>query len=103
MQIKTIGNSGQITLGKKYSGRQVIVEEIEHGVWLIKTGRFVPDSEAWLYKGDMPSKLNRAIKWAEDNPPAETNEDCVGKGYYQYKDLTQNPYILSESQKKCVL
>ena len=73
MQIKTIGQSGQITLGKKYSGRQVIVAEIEDGVWLIKTGRFIPDSEAWLYTGDMLSKLNRAIKWAENNPPAETN------------------------------
>ena len=29
--IKTIGASGQITLGKEYSGKTVLVDEIEPG------------------------------------------------------------------------
>lgn len=43
-QIKTIGASGQISLGKEYAGRHVIIEEIEEGVWLIKTASIIPDS-----------------------------------------------------------
>ena len=43
--IKTIGASGQITLGKEYSGRTVVVEELEPGVWMVKLGKFIPDNE----------------------------------------------------------
>ena len=49
-QIKTIGASGQISIGKEYAGRHVIVEEIEKGVWLIKTASIIPDSEMWMHE-----------------------------------------------------
>jgi hypothetical protein len=38
-EIKTIGASGQISLGKQYAGRTVTVEQVEDGVWLIKSAR----------------------------------------------------------------
>ena len=47
--IKTIGASGQITLGKEYSGRTVVVEELEPGVWMVKVGKFIPDNEPVSY------------------------------------------------------
>ena len=47
--IKTIGRSGQIALGKAYAGRSVLIDELEPGVWIIKLGQFIPDSERWLY------------------------------------------------------
>jgi hypothetical protein len=46
--IKTIGRSGQIALGKEYAGRSVLVDQLEPGVWIIKLGEFIPDSERWL-------------------------------------------------------
>jgi len=46
--VKTIGSSGQIALGKEYAGRRVLVDQVEPGVWLIKVGEFVPNSERWL-------------------------------------------------------
>jgi len=46
--IKTIGSSGQITLGKEYAGRHVVVDQIEPGVWMIKLGQFIPDNECWF-------------------------------------------------------
>jgi hypothetical protein len=76
--IKTVGNSGQISLGKKYAGQTVILSEIDTGVWIIKTGRFVPDSEKWLHRPDVQSELKEAVDWAEDNPPRETNLDDLG-------------------------
>ncbi|MGH8610437.1 MAG: DUF2080 family transposase-associated protein, partial [Gammaproteobacteria bacterium] len=30
--VKTVGNSGQISLGKEYAGRTVLMDEIEPGV-----------------------------------------------------------------------
>ncbi len=34
--VKTVGRSGQISLGKQYAGRHALVDEIEAGVWVIK-------------------------------------------------------------------
>ena len=72
-QIKTIGTSGQISLGKEYAGRHVIIEEIEEGVWLIKTASIIPDSEMWMHEEPAKSRIDRAIKWAEENRPSETD------------------------------
>ena len=72
-QIKTIGASGQISIGKEYAGRHVIVEEIEKGVWLIKTANIIPDSEMWMHKEPAKTKIDWALKWAEENTPLESD------------------------------
>ncbi len=71
--IKTVGSSGQISLGKKFAGQTVIVSELDAGVWVIKTGRFIPDNEKWLHAPDVQDLLNKAVNWAEKNPPRETD------------------------------
>jgi hypothetical protein len=71
--IKTIGNSGQISLGKQYAGRHVVVEELEQGVWMIKLGDFVPDNERWLQDPEVQRDLDEALDWAARNPPRETD------------------------------
>ena len=71
--IKTIGASGQITLGKEYSGKTVLVDEIEPGVWMVKVGEFIPDSERWLHEPAEKAKLEEAIAWAEANPACADN------------------------------
>ena len=71
--IKTVGSSGQISLGKKFAGQTVLVDEIQAGVWMVKVGRFIPDNEKWLHGPDAQAELNEAITWAEKNPPKDTN------------------------------
>ncbi len=71
--IKTVGSSGQISLGKKFAGQTVMLDEIDTGVWIVKVGRFIPDNERWLHMPDVQTKLNEAIAWAEKNPPKDTN------------------------------
>ena len=71
--IKTVGSSGQISLGKKFAGQTVMLDEIEAGVWIVKLGRFVPNNEKWLHALDAEASLNEAISWAEKNPPKDTN------------------------------
>ncbi|MEW6667131.1 MAG: hypothetical protein AB1512_18160 [Thermodesulfobacteriota bacterium] len=73
--VKTVGNSGQISLGKEYAGRHVLIDQIEEGVWLIKTGTFVPDSESWIHTPQVSAELDRAVAWAGENPPTETSPD----------------------------
>src|SRR5262245_62314736 len=70
--IKTIGRSGQIVLGKEYAGRSVLIDELEPGVWIIKLGQFIPDSERWLDDTPVQQEVEAAIAWAECNPPRLT-------------------------------
>ena len=80
--IKTIGRSGQISLGKEFAGQHVLIDEIEPGVWMLKIGRFIPESEAWLHQEPAISELDEAVAWAETNPPTEADlfnlEEKVG-------------------------
>lgn len=75
MAIKTVGKSGQISLGKEYAGRTVLVEAVDEGVWTIKLGQFIPDNERWLLDPEVSKELDEAIAWAERTPPAETDLD----------------------------
>ncbi|MGH8602592.1 MAG: hypothetical protein ACREXR_07390 [Gammaproteobacteria bacterium] len=77
--VKTVGNSGQISLGKEYAGRTVLMDEIEPGVWIIKTGAFIPDSERWMFAYGVNEDIDRAIAWAGKNPPADSDLDALAK------------------------
>ena len=73
--VKSVGASGQISLGKEYAGRQVLVEMPAEGVWIIKTARIVPDNEAWLENPQIKQRVARAIEWASQNAPEASDPD----------------------------
>jgi hypothetical protein len=78
--VKVIGSNGQISLGKQYAGRQVLVEEREPGVWLIRTATVIPDNERWLLDNpEAMQDLREALAWAQANPPGETDLDALFK------------------------
>ncbi len=60
LEIKTIGASGQLSLGKEYAGRIVTVEKVADGIWTIKTAQVIPDDELWLNTPEAKSSLDRA-------------------------------------------
>lgn len=73
--IKTVGSSGQISLGKKFAGQHVLVEEIDSGVWIVKIGRFVPQNEMWLHSDSVKADLDEAIMWSEKHGPGPSDLD----------------------------
>jgi hypothetical protein len=73
--VKSVGASGQISLGKEYAGRQVLVEMPAEGVWIIKTARIVPDNEAWLENPQIKQRVARAIEWASQHAPEASDPD----------------------------
>lgn len=73
--IKIIDANGQISLGKQFAGRQVLVEEQESGVWLIRTATVIPDNERWLHLPKAATDLQNALAWAQANPPVDTHVD----------------------------
>jgi len=75
--VKVIGANGQISLGKQFAGRQVLVEEQETGVWLIRTATVIPDNERWLHEDQASSDLDRAVAWSMQNPASDSQVDTV--------------------------
>ncbi len=56
--IKQIGASGQISLGKEFAGRTVVIDSNEPGIWVIKTAQTIPDGELWLHHSPKSADLD---------------------------------------------
>lgn len=77
--VKVVGANGQISLGKQFAGRQVLVEEKEPGVWLVRTATVIPDNERWLHQPQAAADLQNALRWAQGNPPEDANVDTIAE------------------------
>jgi len=75
--VKVVGANGQISLGKQFAGRQVLVEEQEAGVWLIRTATVIPDNERWLHGAQAASDLARAVAWSTQHPASDSQTDTI--------------------------
>lgn len=69
--VKVVGANGQITLGKQYAGRQVLVEMSEPGVWIVRTATVIPDNERWLHQSPATADLQAAMAWSVSHSPSD--------------------------------
>ena len=69
--LKLVGGNGQISLGKRYAGRHVLVEETEPGVWIVRTAIVIPDNESWLHEAAAASDLQAAMEWSTSHEPTD--------------------------------
>ncbi|MCP9857586.1 MULTISPECIES: hypothetical protein [unclassified Cyanobium] len=74
---KLVGANGQISLGKQYAGRQVLVEERGPGWWIVRTATVIPDNERWLHEPKAAAALEAAMAWSASHAPAETDLDIT--------------------------
>jgi len=74
--VKIIGANGQISLGKQYAGRQVLIEEQEPGVWLVRTATVVPDNERWLHEPRAAADLKAALDWSRSHTPDDKDAEA---------------------------
>lgn len=74
-QVKVIGTNGQLSLGKEFAGKMVLIDQIDNETWIIKSGEFVPDSEKWLQKNNNSNKIDEAVDWALKNKPSDNFDD----------------------------
>lgn len=90
--VKVIGANGQISLGKEFAGRQVLVEEREPGVWMVRTALVIPENELWLHQPKVKATLQNALEYAVSNPPAETTDlNAIARKIEDAKKKRQNP------------
>lgn len=72
LEVKRIGETGQISVGKSLAGKLVRVEPRPEGV-LLRFVEVVPEQDMWWLKEPHKSDLKRALEWAATHPPAETD------------------------------
>ena len=69
--------NGQISIGKEWAGRQIMVERLNDSELRIVSGSFTPDRKASLYSKDANEKLDIFNAWAEKHPPKRSNRKAV--------------------------
>lgn len=78
-EIKVVGKSGQISLGKSYAGKTLRLERREDGSILITAVAMVPESQLWTLEEPNRSRILRGLAWAAETAPAETDIDVLLK------------------------
>jgi len=73
--VKVVGRNGQISLGKQYAGRQVLVEEREPGVWIVRSATVIPDNERWLHEPKAAADLQSAMTWSGAHAASDTDTE----------------------------
>jgi len=75
MRIKTAGKRGQISLGVGLTGTSFFLENLSGGDILLKRDVVVPANERWFDEPAVKARLARAVEWARNTPPQETDLD----------------------------
>lgn len=79
-EIKVVGKSGQISLGKSYAGTTLRLDRREDGSILITRVAMVPESQLWTLEDPDRSRIARGLAWAAETAAAETDiEDLLKK------------------------
>ena len=72
-EIKVVGKSGQISLGKSYAGKTLRLQRRDDGSILITSVAMVPESQLWTLSEPDRSRIARGLAWAAETAPAETD------------------------------
>ena len=80
-EVKVVGKSGQISLGKKYAGKVLRLERLEDGAILLTSVAMIPERQLWTLQEPDRGRIARGLAWAAQHPPRETGlASLVGRG-----------------------
>src|SRR5438105_13605184 len=80
IEIKVVGKSGQISLGKRYAGKTLRLERRQDGTVLLTAVAMVPENQLWTLEEPHRSRIERGLTWAAANAPRETDVEDLLKG-----------------------
>lgn len=78
-ELKVVGKSGQISLGKRFAGKTLRLERRRDGSVLLTAVAVVPESQLWTLEEPHRSKIQRGLAWAAQTPPQDTDLDALVK------------------------
>jgi hypothetical protein len=76
-EIKVVGKSGQISLGRSYAGKALRVERHKDGSIVLTAVAIVPENQVWTLEEPHRSRIARGLVWAADTKPQETEIDAL--------------------------
>jgi len=79
VEIKVVGKSGQISLGKRYAGKTLRLERRRDGTMILTAVAVVPESQLWTLEEPHRSQIARGLTWAARTPAKETDLDTLRK------------------------
>lgn len=74
-EVKTVGKSGQISLGKSYAGKTLRLQRRADGSILLTAVALVPESQLWTLEEPHRTLISKGLAWAAETPAAETDLD----------------------------
>src|SRR5437899_2260109 len=79
VEIKVVGKSGQISLGKRFAGKTLRLERRRDGTVLLTAVAMVPETQLWTLEEPHRSRIERGLAWAAANKPQETRLEDLTK------------------------
>jgi hypothetical protein len=76
-ELKRVGQSGQISVGREFAGRLLRFEQLEDGRLLLTPVVDVPESQLWTLSEPHKSRIERGLAWASKTPAKETDLDAL--------------------------
>jgi hypothetical protein len=78
-EIKVVGKSGQISLGKRYAGKTLELQRLDDGSLLLRAVAMVPESQLWTLAEPHRSRIARGLDWAARTEPRSSDPDSLLK------------------------
>jgi hypothetical protein len=63
-EIKTVGQSGQISLGKAYAGKTLRLRRLRNGRMMLTPVAIVAESQLWTLPEPHRSRIAKGLAWA---------------------------------------
>ena len=77
VEIKVVGKSGQISLGKTYAGKTLRLERRSDGTMLLTAVAMIPEHQLWTLEEPHRSQIARGLTWAASTQAKETNLEAL--------------------------
>ena len=77
VEIKIVGKSGQISLGKKYTGKTLRLERHADGTVVLTPVAIVPETQLWTLQEPDRARIERGLAWSAATEPRETDLDTL--------------------------
>ena len=74
LNVKQVNKQGQISIGKKYAGKKVRIDEYPDGTVVLEPVEIISEFELKLFKSKtFQDRLKAFDRWESINQPAETD------------------------------
>src|SRR5207253_2605535 len=78
-KVLTVPSNGQISIGKQWAGREVMVEMVDDNHMIITAGAFIPHALSTFYTTEAEGRLADFDRWSKKTPAKKTNLNQLRK------------------------